>query len=213
MKTIIIDGVEYNLTPKVVFHKGDWVVCEITGSVYQIRNCIENLSNHKYGYDLTSGNYVGSDEVSHYHLWTIEDAKDGDVLVASDGSLFIFAKVKDNSAYYHFSLLKNGSKEISDGEHAWETAMYCHPATKEQRDLLFQKMKEAGYTFDFEKKELKKIKQKPAWGEEDGTVLNNLIYALANDRIGNDRDEYISWLKSLKERMKREWNYDLEMSL
>ena len=35
------------------------------------------------------------------------------------------------------------------------------------------------------------------WSEEDETVLNNLTYALANDRIGNDRDEYISWLKSL----------------
>lgn len=41
---------------------------------------------------------------------------------------------------------------------------------------------------------------KPAWSEEDETVLNNLIYALANDRIGNDRDEYISYLKSLKDR-------------
>jgi len=42
---------------------------------------------------------------------------------------------------------------------------------------------------------------KPAeWSEENETVLNNLIYALANDRIGNDRDEYVSWLKSLKDR-------------
>lgn len=31
------------------------------------------------------------------------------------------------------------------------------PATKEQRDLLFQKMKEAGYMWDTEKKKLKKI--------------------------------------------------------
>lgn len=38
------------------------------------------------------------------------------------------------------------------------------------------------------------------WSEEDETVLNNLIYVLANDRIGNDRDEYISYLKSLKDR-------------
>lgn len=39
---------------------------------------------------------------------------------------------------------------------------YFTPATKEQRDLLFQKMKEGGYEWDAEKKELKKIeKQKP----------------------------------------------------
>ncbi len=35
-----------------------------------------------------------------------------------------------------------------------------HPATKEQRDLLFQKMEEAGYEWDGEKKELKKIEPK-----------------------------------------------------
>ena len=36
------------------------------------------------------------------------------------------------------------------------------PATKEQRDLLFQKMEESGYQWDAEKYELKKIVQKPA---------------------------------------------------
>lgn len=46
------------------------------------------------------------------------------------------------------------------------------------------------------------VEQKPAkWSEEDETVLNNLIYALANDRIGNNRDEYVDWLKALKLRM------------
>jgi len=34
----------------------------------------------------------------------------------------------------------------------------AYPATKEQRDLLFKKMKEAGYEWDAEKKELRKIK-------------------------------------------------------
>ena len=35
-----------------------------------------------------------------------------------------------------------------------------YPATKEQQDLLFQAMKEAGYKLDSEKKELKKIESK-----------------------------------------------------
>lgn len=34
----------------------------------------------------------------------------------------------------------------------------AYPATKEQRDMLFAKMKEAGYEWDAEKKELRKIK-------------------------------------------------------
>ena len=36
-------------------------------------------------------------------------------------------------------------------------ADYVYPATKERRDILFQKMHEAGYELDIEKKELKKI--------------------------------------------------------
>lgn len=47
-----------------------------------------------------------------------------------------------------------------------------------------------------------KDEQKPTWSEEDETVLNNLIYALANDIIGNCREEYVDWLKSLKDRIK-----------
>ena len=35
------------------------------------------------------------------------------------------------------------------------------PATKIQRDLLFQKMKEAGYEWNAEKKELKEIEDEP----------------------------------------------------
>ena len=38
--------------------------------------------------------------------------------------------------------------------------MKYNPATKEQRDFLFQKMKEEGYEWDPVKKELKKIKNK-----------------------------------------------------
>ena len=43
------------------------------------------------------------------------------------------------------------------------TSSPVYPATKEQRDTLFAKMKEAGYIWDAEKKELKKIEQKSAW--------------------------------------------------
>ena len=37
------------------------------------------------------------------------------------------------------------------------SASDCKPATKEQRDLLFQKIKETGYEWDVDKKELKKL--------------------------------------------------------
>ena len=70
-----------------------------------------------------------------------------------------------------------------------------HPATKEQRDLLFQKMKESGYEWDAEKKELKKIEQQSAeWSEEDKAFLTVAI-AVCNKYSHKD---IAGWLKSLK---------------
>ena len=51
----------------------------------------------------------------------------------------------------------NGNFEIGKDNWYFCGTLHIHPATEEQRDLLFQKMKEAGYTWDAEKKELKKI--------------------------------------------------------
>ena len=39
----------------------------------------------------------------------------------------------------------------------WTSATDVKPATKEQRDMLFKKIKEAGYQWDEKKKELRKI--------------------------------------------------------
>ncbi len=41
---------------------------------------------------------------------------------------------------------------------AWTSVKDVKPATKEQRNLLFAKMREAGYQWDADKKELRKIK-------------------------------------------------------
>lgn len=135
--------------------------------------------------------------------WTTKDAKDGDVLVASDGSIFLFAGVVDLGCKYYIALeLEDETIQVNDNfEHCWESINGVTPATKEQRNLLFQKMKEAGYMWDEEKKELKKIEQNPAWSEEDETIADNIAWAIANDRIRpQDRDDYCDWLKSLKER-------------
>ena len=143
---------------KPKFHEGDWIVQENIGT-YKV---IEVCKSWYEVIDVEDNHYsIAFDKEYMCHFWTIQDAKEGDILVASNGSLFIFAKIKDNSAYYHFSLSKNGSKEISDGKHSWETAKYCYPANKKERELLFKEIEEAGYEWDDNKKELKKIEQKP----------------------------------------------------
>ena len=204
MKTIIIDGVEYNLTPKVAFREGDWVI-DKQDIVHQIANVIENVTYHTYGYDIVGGGYF-NDNTEGVRLWTIKDAKDGDVL-KEDSCIFIIERMKPNgTAIVHCCLFDDGDFDL--GSTLGFDVDNTYPATKEQRDTLEKAMADAGYTFDFEKKELKKIEKPAEWSEEDETVLNNLIYALSNDKIGNDRDEYVGWLKSLKGRVqpKQEWS-------
>lgn len=141
------------------FNSGDWIVCEETGSVHQIKDCVENLSNHTYGYDLTEGGYISTDNVNKYKKWIFEDhAKDGDVL-ADDETILLF---KSYSGQYHTSLYcwYNGEsdnfheKELTDIP--WNITN-LHPATEEQRKLLFRKMKDAGWEWYADKKELKRL--------------------------------------------------------
>ena len=81
------------------------------------------------------------------------------------------------------------------------------PATKEQRDLLFQKMKEAGYEWDAEKKELRKIEQKPAeWSDEDSERLDRIHKFIWANRKGDTDEIYqleqdADWHKSIKDRV------------
>ena len=96
----------------------------------------------------------------NHRLWTIEDAKDGDVLATSAGAFIYNGNNGGGScpgSYCGINTL--GDFQIGIESH-W-TGKNVYPATKEQRDLLFAKMKEAGYEFDGDKKELKRIEQKP----------------------------------------------------
>ena len=90
---------------------------------------------------------------SDSHIWTIEDAKNGDVLF--DGSNILLFKEVNN--WHNITSYLAYSQVYSIREYFISGSDVIMPATKEQRDLLFQKMKEAGYEWDSEKKELKKI--------------------------------------------------------
>ena len=63
-----------------------------------------------------------------------------------------------NFVIAHAGIDISGKLQITNGH--WLINNKSKPATKEQRNLLFQKMREAGYEWDAEKKELIKIEQK-----------------------------------------------------
>ena len=59
--------------------------------------------------------------------------------------------------------LRCGHDVNNNLKHFWEAASGVKPATKEQRDLLFQKMKEAGYEWNGEKKVLTNLEKEPSY--------------------------------------------------
>ena len=92
-----------------------------------------------------------------YHLWTIQDAKDGDVLMGN--APFIYNENLDGGvgcpgAYCGINTL--GHFQIPDNPQHWTGHNVC-PATKEQRDQLEKAIVNAGYKWNKEELKLEKI--------------------------------------------------------
>lgn len=148
---------EDKVEPK--FHKGDWIAHDVDANyVYHVES-VGVCYHLRKGGALVLMPFI---EEKYYHLWTIQDAKDGDVLANSNISVFIYAEVLYNKPYAYCGVDKFGVFKDNCRKNDWSNSVDdIHPATKEQRDLLFQKMHEAGYEWDANKKELKKIEQEP----------------------------------------------------
>lgn len=140
------------------FKAGDWVVIDnCHNSIYQVDSVREYdyMLRHTHG-GLMPFPFSSAERLS---LWTIQDAKDGDVL-ATNSIICLFKKL-DKDGYYiisHCIYTAKDGLEVIDDEGDSIGSCGFKPATKEDRKLLFRKMKEAGYEWDADKKELRKIK-------------------------------------------------------
>ena len=207
------------------FHEGDWVVYknEVCQIVKREEGCNKLVTVFGIEKEL-----VNERNLSTARFWTIADAKDGDVLAFKDDSYILLVKEVHNtiygmrvSCYCHVLIGKFDTVEYQirvDG---------LYPATKEQRDTLFTKMKEAGYEWDAEKKELMEIenetenykqqvmsemtnsvknyiRQKPSWSEEDEKMVKDIIAAI--DTLYPHG--MVNWLKSLKYRVQPQLKYE-----
>ena len=127
---------------KPKFKVGDWVV---TG--YGRVNQVIAVDEDGDGFTLDNGTYFNGSWKDEYHLWTIQDAKDGDVLVINN-DIFIYAHRKQmySIAVAH-CFVDSAGGFYTDGEFGYtEKGSSIHPATKEQRDILMKAMTDAGYT-------------------------------------------------------------------
>lgn len=137
------------------FKIGDWVVNKF-GDVWHID------SFDSKNYQVSNGDkycYFPIKKQDKMHLWTIQDAKDRDVL--TNGEIILIFKQFEEPAYReriiaYIGLDISGNIQVTDGYWQFGTDKAI-PATKEQRDLLFAKMKEVSYEWDTKNKVLKKM--------------------------------------------------------
>ena len=214
------------------FKAGDWVI--LTAGELSITLQIVSVDTNKKLYWFNDNTYLPIVDEECLHLWTIEDAKEGDVLYSLDSKQpFIFKHRKTNEqAEVYCGINIYGKFFVWGTKDCIITTDKYIPATKEQRDKLLKAMADAGYTFDFEKKELKKIedesedckqqimsemadlikdyiRQKPAeWGQEDEKNLKRTIWYVENPALNVVKGTMLSeWLKSLKDRVQpqKQW--------
>lgn len=159
-------GKPIEMEPK--FKVGDWIFSPAWGTAHIIGTGVIGVNDSDFLLEYTDGKkeYVPSEYVnSAFDKWNIEDAKDGDVL-ATKQFILIFRPNKykypiDDPRFYCRYDIESGSFKKIDEFATLAIGTKYVPATNEQRDLLFKKMKESGYEWDADKKELKKIEQKP----------------------------------------------------
>lgn len=160
-----------DIEPK--FHEGDWVVFNNRhDSVYQV----EKIENYEYilRHFLGSSMPLSFSSENMIRAWAIEDARDGDVLTTSAGAFIYNGNNGGGSCPGSYCDINTLGRFKTGVETHW-TGKPVFPATKEQRDALERAMTNAGYTFDFEKKELKKIDNEEVNGEDYG--IDSLYHA------------------------------------
>lgn len=127
------------------FHGGDFIKHNVINIIYKI---ITVNSKSYYAESIKTGCRVEFFNAEQsFHLWTIEDAEEGDILYSPKHDLLWIYKNKDE---YHVA--SNGN--FISVESLIEISSDVRPATKEQRDFLFQKMKVYGYEWHADKKEV-----------------------------------------------------------
>ncbi len=143
------------------FHEGEWVFIEEVKGYKNGPFQIKTVDSFGYSFDEYHTIPFMYEEL--LSKWTIQDAKEGDVLVNRYNNPFIFKGLLDrfhpDCPVAYGGIHNDKMFSISSGE-GWWTDAEVYPATQKRRDLLFQKMHEAGYMWDSESKQFLSFKSR-----------------------------------------------------
>ena len=141
------------------FNVDDWVVNKFGDSWH-----IDSLDKKNYQVSNGKGNYNYFPILKHneMHIWTIQDAKDGDIIRLGTVTAIFKKYISQEKCICYCSFCKNAGFEIpiENGEDNVYGCYNATPTTKEQRDSFMKVMNDAGYEWDIEKKELKKKRKR-----------------------------------------------------
>lgn len=186
------------------FKEGDWIATN--DNEWRHVELIKSLKNGMCLF--ADGNGMSQLAVEEdYHLWRIEDAQDGDVIATPNDNIFIFKRINSNGQIWDYCGIYNGTFYPESGSPNGEITPECckdyKPATLEQCNLLWQKMREKGYKWNSRTKEVVKAPFKlegTLFSARDRGTIDEIIFALRT--LGEEKmicySEEIKFLEKIR---------------
>ena len=154
IKTAILNNPSNTGKNEPKFKVGDWIVdnCSYVWKIEEILNQFYILKGVEGWRMKTKIDWVDDT----FHLWTIEDAKDGDVIHFGTVTAIFKKYIGREKCICYCSFCEDGGFEIpiENGEDNVYGCYNATPTTKEQRDTFMKIMNDTGYEWNIEKKNL-----------------------------------------------------------
>lgn len=191
------------------FHEGDLIKHNKANIIRKVIS-VNSGSYYVTNIETNGKNIELFNAEQNFHLWTIQDAKDGDVIQLGKVTAIFQKYIGNGNCKCHCSVCGEEFEIPSqDGPDNSYGCINAIPATKEQCETLFKAMHEAGYKWIADTKELEKI-------EEDEQIKKAIIHILKGETgyiSKEDTNKYIAWLEKQNntlEIFKNEENEKLE---
>ena len=199
---------------KPIFKEGDWIIYKDDWTGEEDVLVVSNPDPNGTSLYTVKGEqkyYLGWDSLKTAKLWTLQDAKPGDILKYYS-SIFILKESHDNFVETYCALNEDKGNFVIDDEFNIDEGI-IKPASREQRDRLFARIKGSGYEWDEKAKKLVnstlKEKEEIDTGftkmmkkSEDKKMIENIISDLnglkeneTNEELISDYEREIEWLK------------------
>lgn len=126
------------------FNVGDWVKFAERGKPYKILEINRDFPSQQISYLLMelSGNssYYNKNYVDNScSIWTLKDARLGDILYLDDNNIVVFKNLYNSTSFHSVCFIEDGVFSVRED---WWNGEGFYPATEKQCGILFQKMKE-----------------------------------------------------------------------